>query len=216
MAEHIQLLTIKQIEENGVYKTYYPGDWPKNIGRQTALLWVQEGIARYADNSIPNLLPAGSGIVMPPGTPLPTKLKELSDLQIMYSADIGLPFSYTLLWDGQTPLRIEKLQAGFHELLTWQVVCPLVVYDVLAKDVGTDDDREYTQSVIRELRVPLYQAGLVWLKRCEDTERFVANWQQQTGDKRLAFLRALYECKPLICPLPYTWAVSGGVDKYAG
>jgi hypothetical protein len=45
-------------------------------------------------------------------------------------------------------------------------------------------------------------------------ERFVANWRQQTGEKRLAFLRALYQEKPLICPEPYTWAVNKGVDKY--
>ena len=214
MGDWIQLLTVRQIEENGMVKTKRAGDWV-SVGKQTALLWVTEGTARYADNSIPNTLPPGSGMVVPPGTPLPDRLSELPQLEVMFADSISLPFPYTLLWDGVTHLRLEKVQAAFNLLHTWQVVCPLVVYDVLAKDVGTDADREYTKTVIRDLRVPLYQSGLVWLKRCADTDRLVANWQQQTGEPRLAFLRALYVEQPLICPLPYTWTVKDGKDQYA-
>jgi len=121
--------------------------------------------------------------------------------------DLHLPFSRTLLWDGLCHLRHDLVPAGFYRLTTgWQVAAPIHSYEELAQDIGTDDDKERTLEIVRDLRVPVYDPRTVYMRRCSDTERFLEVWQgERGGDERFAFLRALYIVKPVICALPPTW-----------
>ena len=120
-----------------------------------------------------------------------------------------LEYPRTLLWNPAVSLRLDLVPIGFHRLTTgWQIAAPLFSYGTLARDIGGDDDRTHTEEVIRDLRVPVYETGLLYIRRCSDTERLMAAWRDERndgGDTRLAFMRALYHVKPTINALPTTW-----------
>jgi len=94
------------------------------------------------------------------------------------------------------------------------VAVPLWDYDTLARDVGSEEERAYTESVIHDLRVPLRDTRLVFVRRCSDTRKLVETWHAERarvpgGEDKLAFLRALYAVKPLVCDLPTVWTNRG-------
>jgi len=99
------------------------------------------------------------------------------------------------------------IPVGVSLLDKWQVAAPLWDYEKLACHVANEPAREATKAIIHDLRVPLYDTSLIFVKRCGDTERLIEAWDWSAdGDEdRLAFLRALYEVKPLILALPITW-----------
>jgi len=96
----------------------------------------------------------------------------------------------------------------FKLLQRWQVAIPLWNYETLAAQVGTEEERERTKAVIRDLRVPLRDTRLVFMRRCAQTRELTNVWREEltnSTDERLAFLRALYRIKPVICDLPASW-----------
>ncbi len=98
--------------------------------------------------------------------------------------------------------------AGFHVLERWDMAAPLWRYGVLAKDVGSPEERTHTEAVMRDLRVPLYAHELLFVGDTEGGRAFLAALEEETqggGEVRLAFLRALYRAKPVFCALPRTW-----------
>lgn len=133
---------------------------------------------------------------------------QYSELAVQGGAP-SLPYPQTLLWDTNTPLRTELMMVGFHRLTTgWQVAAPIWRYRRLANGIGTEEDRQRTQAVVHDLRMPVYDTGLVYVRRCPQTKALIDQWlaERKEGDSdKLAFLRALYVTKPIICALPVTW-----------
>jgi len=68
-----------------------------------------------------------------------------------------------------------------------------------------DEMRTYTQKVVRDLRVPLYDIRFMVMRRCENTRRLLEVWEGEGEYTRLSFLRSLYRVKPLVLALPCTW-----------
>jgi len=70
-----------------------------------------------------------------------------------------------------------------------------------------------TEEVIHDLRVPVYDTRVRFIRRNRTTERLMGLWyeERQQGEA-LAFLRALgrVQPKPLICALPAEWVVQDG------
>lgn len=134
---------------------------------------------------------------------------QFPDMQVAEWDGASLPYARTLLWDGKAHLRLDLIPIGFHRLAKgWQIAAPLYSYGRLARDLGDDADRQRTREVIHDLRVPVYETGLMYIYRCEDTERLIEAWRDERtdgGDTRLAFMRALYRAKPVMCALPTTW-----------
>ncbi len=117
-----------------------------------------------------------------------------------------LPWERTLFLDpaiGRVPWGL--LARGFGFLTTWEAAAPVWSYETLAADVATGDERKATEALIGDLRVPLYETGLLFVRRCENSERLLNLWREEGGDERLAFLRALYQVKPLFLALPRSW-----------
>lgn len=213
----VQLRAIKRIEVSGVLQHFRPGDWVE-VGKQTALRWIaaeEAWIPTFdpADFVIPGkvgILCVGDGDGGPQADASATQLGA-------YSPTIGVttgtletphPWSKTLLWDGRTPIRPELLVVGFGLLDTWQMAAPLVSYDLLAANIGSDEDRQRTLAVIHDLRVPVYNPGFVFVSDTQDTESLMRVWceeQASGGHSYLAFLRAIYRAHPLILPLPASW-----------
>jgi len=102
----------------------------------------------------------------------------------------------------------DLLAAGFNFMVRWDAAAPLWRYGVTAADLGTPAERKHTQSITRDLRIPVYAPELLFVRNSDDGQALVKAWRESctTGaDERLAFVRALYLVKPRFCALPTTW-----------
>lgn len=215
---YIQLKRIKYIRQAGVQRICRPGDWleiGKDIGKQTALLWVAEGAAHLPhlpkDEQLLQLTGTDWGVVIRGGNFEKAKKLVPQDRLEVVAGGIELPYNRTLLWNPSAPLRHELLPIGFLRLERgWQMAVPLLSYEKLACNVGTKEDQARTLKVVPDLRVMLYDTRLLFIKKCADTERLIKIWRQEPGDERLAFLRALFAVNPIICALPQKWVGDKG------
>lgn len=200
------------LEVQGKPKHYRPGDWI-DVPRQLALRMITEGKA-LTPRPISELLPAGCGIVLV-GTPdhVRNRLSALG-LDIQPSNRPVLAFPRTLIIRGDVEFRPTLFPAGFNLLSKWQIVAPLYSYDRLALNLGTEKERELTKKIIHDLRVPVYDTRVLFVRKCADSEQLLDAWQielRSGRDERLAFMRAYYRIKPQLCATPTTW-----LDKTAG
>lgn len=150
----------------------------------------------------------GSGVVL--ASESPSTAGHLETMGLPWIAgEPRLAYAQTLIWDPAARLRIDLIPAGFHLITAfgWEVAVPIYSYDELARDIGGDAEREQTALVVRDLRVPVYDPRVLFLRACQGSETLLAAWatERTGGDDRLSFLRALYRTKPLVCALPTTW-----------
>jgi hypothetical protein len=202
VAVWVKLKSIQHIEIQGEMNHFYPGDWVE-VGRQQAELWEATGEAWIPTAEL--TMPPGAGVLVR-GTPNPG-CKVLEALPHITGVN-HLPYPRTLVWDPALGCRLELLAVGFRLLDKWQVAAPLYSYDQLACHLGDEADRERTAAVVRDLRVPVYDERLVYVRRHPETQAFMRVWNEEREageDGRLALLRALYRCKPVVCALPTTW-----------
>lgn len=200
----IRLRSLQYISANGKQETRYPGEWVE-VGGQTARQWLATGAADRPDLPDIKALP-GCGVIV--RGELGKVESLLSGIDIVSGEGPDMLFSKTLFWDTTTPLKPEFTAAGLQMLERWEIAAPLASYTTLADDIGNEVDRALTEQVIRDLRVPYYNIGVLFFRRCAGTQQFLEQWaqeQEQGGDSRLAFLRALYQVKPLLQPLPVEW-----------
>ena len=205
MAVWVQLRSAKYIEIKGEMQEFLPGDWVQ-IGKQTAQRWITAGDAVSPSKQMSSLLPGGSGVAAR-GSSKQGNVWKMGFQIVPFSG--CLPFPKTLVWDTSLNLRNGLIFAGFKLLEKWQVAVPLWSYDKLVCHVlDEEEDRGMTARVIRDLRVPMYDQRMVFMRRCKDTQKLLALWhaEREKGDDRLAFLRALYTVKPTICALPVSWS----------
>lgn len=121
---------------------------------------------------------------------------------------LELPLDKALIVQAGTRIPWDLLPAAWHFLERWDAAVPLWRYGVMAADVGTPEERERTQAIVRDLRVPLHSYELLFVRRSEPGIRLIEQWAKECGggcDRRLAFLRAFYTVKPRLCVLPTTW-----------
>lgn len=204
----VQLLRSQQIEKNGISRTYHMGDWVE-VGKQTALRWIADGAARTAKRLPLDAAAGGCGVLLLGDQGFAGKLEGIAPGLTLTQADApDLPYAKTLLWQTSFSLRPELVPLGFKLLEAWEVAAPLVSYDALAIHIGTPEARERTQAVVRDLRVPVYEPRLLFVKRCRAGRELLDAWAAERAcgdDDRLTLLRALYQVKPLLCALPVTW-----------
>ena len=202
----VKLKAIKDIEIKGEMRRCYPGDWV-DVGRQTAERWIAQGEAWRPSGEI--TVPSGAGVwvrgLAVPGCKVLEALPYIED----DGKSNALPYPRTLVWDPVLGCRHELLGVGFRLLNRWQVAVPLLSYEVLAYHLGDDEDRVRTEAIIRDLRVPVYDTRMIFVRRCAETVELVTRWLEDgSGDERLAFSRAVYAVKPVICALPTSWTES--------
>jgi len=207
----IQLLSPKIISASGKSARYNPGDWV-DVGKQVALLWLSDGSAQIPEMAESGIDLTGAGIITDHKELLCQRLKEeTKDIMILEGAPC-LPFERTIIMDAALPLRSTLIPLGVTLLDVWDIAVPLMDYNTLAINMGSDTERELTKLVIHDLRVPVYDTRLMFVKRKPDTERLIDNWRN-AGKTPLAFLRELYQIKPLILALPCTWTTGKPLTK---
>jgi hypothetical protein len=83
----------------------------------------------------------------------------------------ALLWEKTIVWEaGELPhVAPVRFGAGIGLLDTWELAVPLCNYKTLAAHIGTEEERERTQKIILDLRVPLYETAC--LSADADTER---------------------------------------------
>lgn len=120
----------------------------------------------------------------------------------------ALAYDMTLIVEAGTRVPWDLLPAAWNFLVRWDAAVPLWRYGVLATDVGTNAERARTEKLVRDLRVLLHSVELLFVRKNTAGEALWSIFsaeRSQKGEKRLAFLRAMYQVKPEVCVLPTTW-----------
>jgi hypothetical protein len=131
-----------------------------------------------------------------------------ANLPVTIDAAMPLAYDKTLFVEPSTRVPWDLLPAAWHFLERWDAAVPLWRYGVNAADVGSKEERARTAAVIRDLRVLLHAVELLFVRDNEDGRALMATYwtERQNGtEKRLSFLRALYQVKPRLCVLPLSW-----------
>lgn len=204
----VRAKTILNVEENGKRKQYHPGDWCK-MGRHQAREFLRRDQIEILKSAILQTVQdlTDCAILLRGVLPEP----RLSYLAAKFP---GVPTNNYegypddrgrfLIWDTSAELRHDLILTGFHLLGKWQLAVPLLDYNTLASDIGTDEDRAETKRVIHDLRVPVYDTRILFVRQCRETRSLFELWNE--GDD-LAFLRALYQSRPVINALPPSWVL---------
>ena len=122
-------------------------------------------------------------------------------------AGYDLPWERTLFLDSQVGrVSWAYCRGALISLARWRAAAPVWSYETLASDAAAGASGD-GPGADRDLRVPLYEVGLLFVRRCEAGEQLLEAWDQERagGHGQLAFLRALYEVKPLFLALPRSW-----------
>ena len=141
------------------------------------------------------------------------RLAKGNGLPVEISAEPRLPFDRTLIVGPGRAVPWHLVKAGFAFLERWEAAAPLTV-NLLAAEIGTAGDRERTAAMVRDLRVPVYACDLLFVRAGEAGEQLLAAWRSEMADgaeERLAFLRALYQVKPVFLALPRSWLAETAV-----
>lgn len=197
----VRLKVIKQIPVQGRPTPHYPGEWVE-VGKQLAKKWLLVGDADRPDMPDIKAFP-GAGVIVKGSAGQAAAM--FTGLEIAEGERPELAFRLTMFWDTSVKFQPENLAAGFKMLERWEVAVPLLDYSTLARDIGTEEERARSEAVIRDLRVLVYDPRLIFLRRGEGAERLLRAWRAEAGEPRLAFLRALYQTKPLVQALPADW-----------
>ena len=203
----IQLLVAQHVDLDGIQKTYHPGDW-LDVGRQTALRWVDSGAARPISGTLLEIEP-DCGIVVRGKEMAPGHwLKALGKVPLTPGA-LVLKYPRTLLLSPPAVVPLHLVACGFRFVQKWDLAVPMMAgYPTAADLSAANDDLERTTGVIHDLRVPLYDTRVVFARQGGDGAATLERWREELangGDERLAFLRAVYTVKPLLLPLPQEW-----------
>ena len=128
-------------------------------------------------------------------------------LTVLRGYPLDLEFDRALIVGSNATIPWALVGAGFRLLEHWDAACPLWRAGVLAQDLGTEPERERTRVHVRDLRLPVYAPELLFVRRNAAGRALLATWYAECehGDPRLAFIRALYQVKPLFCALPANW-----------
>lgn len=208
----IQLLGGKNIEKMGVQKLYKKGDWV-DVGKHLAIKWIADGTAHIPNQEINSEqidYTAGLCVTGVLGDNTKKKIETVANhLSFTQTDKPEIPFSETLIYDPKfTKIRPEFIGIGFYWLKSFEVVMPLWSYSELAIHIGSEQDRIITKEVIRDLRVPVYDSVLIYVRRSKKTLEFIDTYNQyceKIKEKKLALLCAFYEHKPITLALPTTW-----------
>jgi len=212
MAMWVRLLQERRHEINGIVKHFKKGDWIE-VGKQTANTWIVQGIADRPGYDVSKEyidLTAGIVTVGSVNQSLLNNIKQdIPGIEYTHSDNYQMIYSENMLWNNGINIRRENLFVGFKLLKNWQLAIPLYSYDDLAcHQKMTDKEKEYLKSVILDLRVPIYNTDLMFIRRCDETQELLKQWElekQQISNDSLSFHVAMFKTKPVLCALPTNW-----------
>lgn len=217
---HVKAVTVVMAaNEHGTLTTYHPGDWVP-VSKQRAIELLENGQAELPEETqIQRALSedlSDCGIYLRSGTVREARAAlEGLDVDVTEcSGSLRLPYPRTLLWNTIQPLERKQIALGFARVedtgryASWEMAAMLRSNELLASSIGNQAEQRRTREVIGDLRIPVYESTAVWVRKTPDTEQMIAAWdaEMQGGESgELAFLRALYQHRVLLCSLPAGW-----------
>lgn len=150
---------------------------------------------------------AGVLLVGDPDPALESRVKSRK-LQFKHSLEYSIPFEKSLIVSSGVRIPWDLLPAAWNFLNRWDAAVPLWRYGVTASDLGSAEERKITKAIVRDLRVLVYSHELLFVRKNEHGSLLIETWKSEIergADLRLAFLRAYYLVKPVLCVLPISW-----------
>jgi hypothetical protein len=216
---YVQLVTGQFIpDKHNKLKKHDPGEWVQ-VGKHMARQWLCSGEATLPDIKKADSIVAGDledAGVCAIGTEDGThELNRRFDLPVVVRDWPELPYGRTLVWyprgydldvrQGVMGLTLLDAQDGYD---AWDMAAMLATSNPMAKDIGHAPDRRRLEKLVGDLRLPVYQTKVVWLRQSRKARSFVNEWVRVMRDgveERLAFLEAWYKVKPSIYTLEADW-----------
>ena len=195
------------IEPGGRPVMHEPGEMLAIKNKAKAKSLIQDGFAVDVAGG-QGAAPDGCGVAIRGKITKPPGWIDALNLGSQVIKDVReLPYGQTIVWHPGYEPNCLQLIATFKAMrtFTWDIAVPIKSYAKLTKDLGTEADRKRTEAIIHDLRVPYYNTHLLFVRRNETTQLLMGSWYKEMrdgGDECLAFMRALYQIKPLILPLP--------------
>jgi hypothetical protein len=217
-AARVRLLTIKHISVAGKLRPFYPGDWVR-VGRQTARAWIAAGEADYPGlDKVEAIMGKckDCGVLVRGDKKAATHiLHKYKQIKITGGRLPSLPFGRTLLWNPELKLTAAQAAVGFSRVEStgagydaWEVAAMLLSDRALAAHYGPKEEKQKTEAVVGDLRIPVYDTRAVWMRKTDTTRRLIKAWAAEIeagANEAHAFLRALYSHPVLVCTLPAGW-----------
>jgi hypothetical protein len=136
-------------------------------------------------------------------------------IHTVWQPDPALIDKRVMIWEPSLPLTYQQFLLGFGRLepakdgfAAWEMAAMWMGNKLLAQQFGSVEEKERTRAVVRELRIPVYDTRLVWVRRTETTEAVIEQWVKELrvgANEAHAFLRAVYTHKPMLNTLPQNW-----------
>lgn len=203
----MKCLGIVHAEKGGKLTTFWAGDWCK-IGKGEARRLIAEGKAEIPDLGYQDTgaLLHGAGVFIWGNT---GNISRIEDKYPTLETKIGevpeIAFPKTFLWNGVVRIKPLLLPLGFGRLESWQIAVPVWDMTTLAQDIGTEEEQARLKGVVLDLRIPVYNVGAIFVRRCKATLKLIDDWNNIPGDRRLSFLEALYTNPLNLLALPTNW-----------
>jgi hypothetical protein len=197
----------------GAYQHYQPGDWFLANNQE-----IRELFGRGMIDSTPQVLRDEFGLqgagVLAIGDAAPLPGLDAYGIAFERSAKLALPWTLTVLWTPGAHLTttgaafgLTRITAGGADI-AWEMSVALQSDTRLAGDVGSQQERDKTLALLGDLRLPLYDTGVLWARKTPTTEEVIQLWQEELdagADPTHAFLRVIYTHPLLMCTLPADW-----------
>jgi len=206
------------VNENGQRVTKRAGEWAE-VGKHQARMLLASGQAEIPKANIRNDVQVhGVCGVLIRSSEIEdlTPLGDMADnLRIVYDVP-SVPFPYTAIWKPPARINRNAIKIGLMRLQSfegtdaepWEILGMLAGDDVLARDMGSDEERAKTKRMIGDLRLPIYDTGLLWVRQTPATGYVMRMWADELAhgaDEQHSFLRAIYSARILLCTLPPRW-----------
>lgn len=201
--------------EGGQQKQARPGDWV-SVGKHRARQLLGEGTAEIPE---PHRRAEAQeldrcGVVVRGDT-----MPEKSYFGVLHHqvSEPALPYEYTVIWEPSLQVPLQGIEAGLMRLMSaelfpdgdsWEALATLVSLTTLAGDVGSPGEQAKTEVIVGDLRLPVYDTRLLWIRKTLATENFIALWASELekgSDEQHSFLRSLYSSRIMMCTLPPGW-----------
>ena len=220
-----------RFDEAGILKVYQPGDWFE-VRNQELLRLQAEGKVRTTREILSATFDfSACGVLWRGDTNwdgLTDSMRELAvrgshhtitqmreyGIAVQFSNTISLPWEYTLLACAPVTVTTQNIALGFvriekgAEWETWELAAQLADGLPLAEARGTDEERAATLEAIGDLRIPLYETSLLWVRKTKTTQALIDAWAAELAagaDEQHALARALYTRRVKMCTLPPRW-----------
>lgn len=210
-----QVLT--RMTEAGQRVTYQPGDWFECRNAELLRLQAERKIHTVPPDILRATFDFAQAEILWRGAPAVAGILGaygIAERVAVTPADLRLERAYTLLAVPGAVVAPTTAALGFlrvearDDYDAWEGAGCLMDGQPLARDYGSAVEQARTLAAVGDLRLPLYDTGLLWLRRTPATAELVTAWAAELADgadPAHAFARALYTRRVLWFTLPARW-----------